>query len=284
VSHRIRALIGVALGFYMGAIWARGRAIGHPQEWQHFKRVHRGFIKKIPELDVIAKGLLTEQPTANTDARSLVFLLGCLCLQDYRELFLLCANGYGIAAAKVLRSLYEHAVTAQHIARHPENAPLFNEYTHVEHSKLLRHAEETLTPENYARLFTDDQKQRAEEEYERVRAHYKGQKSWSPLNLRDMAIRDGEGLEMFYSLCFAHPSSHVHATARGLYSRIAQQSGRIIFQAGPQRQEASDALHLGTIAFLFSLRTQARTFSPSVEQELLALAPKILSDWEPAKG
>jgi hypothetical protein len=262
----------------MGVLWNRRHTVGDQREWQYFKKTHRDFVRVVPELDALVKRFFTEQPSATTDNRRLVFMLGCLCWQDFKEIILLCANGYGIAAARALRSLYEHAVTAQHIARHPENAHLFNEYIHVQDGKILQHAERTLTPETLARWFTDDQKRQVREESERVRALYKkGQSSWSPINLLDMAFQDGDGLEAFYSVCYAHPSSHVHATARGLYSRISQEGGRVVFQAGPQRQEASDVLGLATVVFLLSLRTQAHTFSPMTEHELMALAKDILS-------
>jgi hypothetical protein len=55
-------------------------------------------------------------------ADRVVFLMGSLCWEDFQEILLLSGNGYGIGASKVLRSLYEHAVAAQHVAKHPEAA------------------------------------------------------------------------------------------------------------------------------------------------------------------
>jgi hypothetical protein len=220
-----------------------------------------------------------DQPLANTPSSRLVYLLGCLCWQDFREIVLLCGNGYGIAAAKLLRSLYEHAVTAQYIAKHPESAPLFDEYVHLQDKTLLEHAKKVLTPEQLALLFSEEQRKYVLEEYDRVRSKYGRENSWSPTNLYDMALHDGEGLHVFYAACFVNPASHLHASPRGVYSRISQNGGKVIFQAGAQRQEASDNLQLSATIFLLSLRTQIDLFSLDLKSHLSELIPKLLSDW-----
>src|SRR5882757_8995136 len=40
-----------------------------------------------------------------------VYFYGNLVAEDFMELFLMAANGYGFAAMKLLRSMYEHTVT-----------------------------------------------------------------------------------------------------------------------------------------------------------------------------
>jgi hypothetical protein len=267
----------------MGLIWTRARSLGHPHEWDAFRKRHPEFLKHLPELEALINAVFVEQPSANTPDRRLVYLLGCLCWQDYREILLLCGNGYGIAAAKILRSLYEHAVTAHHIVRHPEDIDLFNDYIHVQNKKFLEYTKNVLTPEQFSQLVTDEQAKSVIKDYERVRSHFNRENSWSPMNLLDMARSDGTGLHIYYSACFANPAAHLHASPRGVYSRIVEDSGRVIFQAGSQPLEASESLKLATSIFLIALRASLNMFAPQLNYELSRLMGTMLTDWNQAQ-
>ncbi len=280
MSTRVRILLGVSLGFCIGVIAAsKRRVFGHPKEWKQFERAHPSFLATLPELNRLVTDLFDSRPTALTPDRKLIFLLGCLCAEDFKEIVLLCGNGYGVAAAKVVRSLYEHAVTAQHILRHPENAALFDEYVHVQDKKLIQHMRDAIDPTEFAGLFSNQRTFQAEADSARVRSNYKRTSSWSPLSLRDMAFQDGEGLERLYALCYVLPSAHLHSTPRGIYSRIVERDGNWIFQNAAQREDATACLSLATGVLLLSLRTVVRTFAPEVEGELFALGQRLMADW-----
>ena len=53
------------------------------------------------------------------------FNLGETCRRDFLEIGFLAVNGYGIAAQKLLRGLYERAVTLEYIRQNPEKAERF---------------------------------------------------------------------------------------------------------------------------------------------------------------
>jgi hypothetical protein len=147
MSFRLRVLAAASIGCVLGFLAARSRTFGNPKEWALFRKHHGSFFKVAPELQDLIEKLFRDQPSADTAQRKLVFLLGCLCWEDFREILLLCSNGYGIAASRILRSLYEHAVTAHHIAKHPENADLFDDFVHVQNKKIIDHAAVILTPD-----------------------------------------------------------------------------------------------------------------------------------------
>jgi hypothetical protein len=165
------------------------------------------------------------------------------------------------------------------IARHPEKAHLFDDYIHMQDKNILHHAKNAFTAEQFARLVSEGQWSQVLEESERVSPKYKRNNSWSPMNLYDMALHDGDGLHVFYPACFVSPGAHLHASPRGIYSRISQSGGKVIFQAGAQGKEASDNLQLATRLFLLSLRTHLALFSPDVTHNLSELTPKMLLDW-----
>jgi hypothetical protein len=48
-----------------------------------------------------------------------VFVLGRLCMEDFFEIIQLAGNGYGFGALKLVRSLYERAVTMAFLSGQP---------------------------------------------------------------------------------------------------------------------------------------------------------------------
>ena len=67
--------------------------------------------------------------------------MGRLCVEDFNEVFILAANGYGFGSLKILRGLYERVVTMAYISKNQDEATGFLEYHYIHRGKLLRHAE-----------------------------------------------------------------------------------------------------------------------------------------------
>ena len=59
------------------------------------------------------------------------------------EILLVCGNGYGAAGMKLLRSMYEHAVTLRYLHEHQEEVQTFMDYYHVQQYQLMRPILET---------------------------------------------------------------------------------------------------------------------------------------------
>jgi hypothetical protein len=57
---------------------------------------------------------------------------------------LLCGNGYGISAEKLLRGMFERAVTLAYLHEHPSEEEKFRNYGKVSQHKLLKIVEESL--------------------------------------------------------------------------------------------------------------------------------------------
>jgi hypothetical protein len=77
----------------------------------------------------------------DSDLNHICFDLGQTCLQDYLEIILLGVNGYGTGALKLLRGLYERAVTAAYIILFPEKAMRFQRYTAIHNYKAIQKAQ-----------------------------------------------------------------------------------------------------------------------------------------------
>jgi uncharacterized protein DUF5677 len=93
------------------------------------------------QMEGIGEGLpLTGgEETAVQDRRmadTVVFCLGRAAADDLGELLILCGNGRGIGAYKILRGMYERVVTAAFIAKNPSEARLFLSYSFIQREKL----------------------------------------------------------------------------------------------------------------------------------------------------
>jgi Family of unknown function (DUF5677) len=68
------------------------------------------------------------------------FNLGQTCRRDFLEIAFLAVNGHGVAAEKLLRGLYERAVTLEYIRRHPNKAERFVRFGVIQEYKVLKTA------------------------------------------------------------------------------------------------------------------------------------------------
>jgi hypothetical protein len=76
-------------------------------------------------------------------ADKLVYFFGRIVLEDFMEITLVCFHGYGVAASKLVRSMYEYAVTLRYLHEHPDEAESFLAYHLVQQEKLVSRMIET---------------------------------------------------------------------------------------------------------------------------------------------
>ena len=92
-----------------------------------------------------SRTLLTGEPIER-----FVFGYGRLCCEDFWEVILLSTNGYGVGATKLLRTLYEHAVTLHYLNDHPDELNDLYDYSFVAEHKLLKPILDTFGAEAFA--------------------------------------------------------------------------------------------------------------------------------------
>jgi len=63
-----------------------------------------------------------------------VYFYDSLGAEDFMEIFLVAVNGCGVAAIKLLRSLYEHRVTLRFLHNHPDEVGTFIDHNDVQHT------------------------------------------------------------------------------------------------------------------------------------------------------
>lgn len=206
-----------------------------------------------------------------------VFFLGRLCVEDFMEILLLWGNGYGIGGLKLLRALYERAVTAGYISENPAEAETFLDYYHVEKRRYLNHAKKI---SNTSHLFPPAGVEEIESLYKKVRDKFrvplckkcgttKLQPSWSKLDLKSMAYKIKEKLENVYLLWSYEPTLHIHTTVSAVIERMVKRNdGGCSFNEGPQREQADKALKGAHQMILYVLLVQNRHFKLNWDKEI----------------
>ncbi len=170
--------------------------IGFSDEWRAFFDRHPLWPDKLRLLHNTSEKVFIRQFEPRNPSDKVVFFIGRLCVEDFNEIFLLCGNGYGFGALKILRSLYERAVTLGYIAKHPDQAETFLEYHHIHKGKMLKHAKKFLgefldqiPPKEIKNI--EELHKRYEDKFQEPICKkcnkYRTRFSWSPLDLYSMA-------------------------------------------------------------------------------------------------
>ena len=142
--------------------------IGNAAEQKEFLAANPARTKAIENLYASAKQVFLRTLTSNVPADRVGFYLGRICVEEFSEIFLLAGNGHGIGALKILRGMFERAVTAAYILANPDQADAFLEYDKVNKHKAYMHAKKLgdhrprLAPETIKRI----QEERAETPWE----------------------------------------------------------------------------------------------------------------------
>lgn len=171
-----------------------------------------------------------------------VYSTGRLACEDFVEIAFLAEHGYGVAALKLLRGIYERTVVGRHIASDPQEARRFFDYNIIDMEKFRNRA---------ARVYTSDWEPLRDSEdekiYEQMRKQFKydpcencgrsTQDSFTKHSLPALARKIGAGtmrlsdgtqkeitMEENYLLCASIPNAHVHASMWSFLQRLRETS------------------------------------------------------------
>ena len=246
---------------------------GIPGEWQAFAKRQPLLTEKLRPLFETLDKTFIRQVQINSPADRVVFFLGRLCVEEFMEILLLSGNGYGVGATKLLRGLYERAVTLGYIAKYPHKAGEFLDYYHVHRGKQFNHAKSLLAKELPTEMIEEiqDSYKKAKEKYQEVVCKKCGTRrtrlSWSELDLLSMARE--VGLEGLYSLCYYNPTLQVHGTASALFSRMKiGETGQITFDESAQHDWADLALIGAHHIILYILDKENDYFKMGLQGEI----------------
>jgi Family of unknown function (DUF5677) len=247
---------------------------GDRKEWKDFERRNLLFIQRYPRLQKAIEIAFNRNTAFEEPIDKFILMFGWLCVEDFSEIAVCCGNGYGHAGQKLLRGLYERAVTLRYLYEHPEEIEDFLDYYHVGQRKLKLACEETMG----ADTFSPEQAAEIENEFAAVKEKFMvthcekcGTKrlnhTWNKLDFVAMAKKTSLG--KLFAIGYIMPLRHAHATVASMVSRMkVTPEGATTFKWEAQRKEADAALRAAHNVFLDILRVQDERFGvPGLKEQ-----------------
>ena len=249
---------------------------GLPERQADFEKRNAKFFEVWPRLqDAIERGFSrTFTPADRTE--TIVYSLGRLVVEDFMEIILVCANGYGIAGLKLLRPMFEATVTARYLNRNPGETDTFLQYYNVHQRKGINLAK--LVGIDVSAYVSPPKQNEIESAYQAIKHQYRWTvckkcrtdreaASWTKKSLVAMAREVGLGTAVvgLYYL----PTMQIHTTAVRLNSRFKDTPEGVAFQPGPQLKEADRSLAGAHACLMNILEEQEQRFGLGLDVEAL---------------
>jgi Family of unknown function (DUF5677) len=257
---------------------------GFPEEWEDFAKRHSLFLKRFPSLVAALNTAFIRRATLSEHIDKFIFFYGRLCCEDFFEVGLCCGNGYGAAALKLVRSLYERAVTLRYIHEHPEELTDFWDYHLVTAYKLLTPVDDTLG----AKTVPAEMRAKVSADFESVKERFmvttcetcgtrRLNHTWSKLDFVSMSKKTGV-LGKLIVPGYYFPLRHAHATVGALLSRLEDSEIEgISFAPTAQRKEADDALMTAQNVIVDVLNVQDERFNiPGLKEQIQRIIDHLM--------
>jgi hypothetical protein len=260
--------------------------MGTPKLWAEFQSQHEALLKHIPDLVGLYEAALDSPKELPTPVDRVVHGLTRMCIEEFMEIIVVCGNGCGIAGLKLLRTLYENAVSARYLHLEPAEVGQFLDYVWIDQWKIMRAIDEEFPGDMEKEL-----SEAAERDYLRVKpafevelcpeCHRRGTNyRWSKLDFVSMALKCN-GLDEFLVPAYRDLLKYTHAGAGGLFARVSAKGDTIVHRGVPQWEEADSALFASHAITLRVIGFYMEHFDVvSLQDRLHLCGEKFFEIWE----
>ncbi len=213
-----------------------------------------GALESLVDLCNKAFGRLN-RPSCQLD--DVVFESGQSCRGDYVEILFLCVGGHGLAALKLLRGLYERAVTLAYLLKHPQTVDRFIYFSAMSEYAMTKEALELFSEqelENTIKIKVSE----VRANFQKALTFFGGKKPWNwDKPFAEMVKDVGGAYQDCYLGGYLLPTSNLHAS---LASVMRSRAHTVL--------EADHTLALAHSLMLLVLKNQNGHFSLNLEAEI----------------
>ena len=260
--------------------------VGIPEEWEHFRLRHGRFLERFQNLEAAINIAFVRKIAVSETLDRIIYFTGRLCAEEFNEIYLLCGNGYGLAALKLVRGMFERTVTARYLSTHPEEAEDFLDFHWVLQRKLMKAIDGTFGTQ----LLGQEKREEVEREFQKVRERYtvtdckeckttRLNYTWSKLDFVAMAKKAGPIGQLIVPGYYL-PTKEAHSTIDAIFTRLDPESEGLVFDGGPQRKRADDAMITAHNLILNNLELQKEYFKlTSLEEPLQRCLSDFMEIW-----
>jgi hypothetical protein len=209
-------------------------------------------------------------PRPKNHVEHICFWLGHTCRQDFLEVVFLAINGYGAGATKILRSLYERAVTIEYLVQNPNKVDRFLQFAAIQENRAMEAALKQIPQDQIdAEMGPENTVAETRKRYEQYKGNFKAKAcpacgvktppSWD-IDLVSMVQRVGEPYRKVFLLAYTNPNFKIHAT---LASASQHDDNR-------EEKDAETAVIVATELCLAVIRSQNVLFSLKLDADIEA--------------
>jgi Family of unknown function (DUF5677) len=262
---------------------------GFPDECRKFEQQHPLWNEMMENLVKAMNLAFTRVEIMEGAADKFVYFFGRIVLEDFMEITLVCYHGYGVAASKLVRSMYEYAVTLRYLHEHPDEAESFLEYHLVQQDKLVNRLIETFGDKILPSDAIAEIRRRAAEVKEDFMipvCEHPGAKmrlnhTWNKLDFVAMAKKTSH-LGKLIVPGYYFPLRHAHPTFGGLTERLEIVDGRMSLKAEAQPEIVDRSLMTAHNCFLDAINVQSEHFRIEGLEEAMQLCYRdFVRVWSP---
>jgi len=262
---------------------------GFPDECRNFDERHPLWNEMMGNLVRALNLAFTRVEVMKGSADKFVYFFGRIILEDFMEVALVCYHGYGVAASKLVRSMYEFTVTLRYLHEHPDEADTFLAYHLVQQDKLTSRLIETFGESILpAELIAEIKRKAAEvkEDFMIPVCDHPGSKmrlnhTWNKLDFVAMAKKAGEiGKVIVPGYYF--PLRDAHPTFGGLTERLEIVNEQMSLKGNAQPEIADRSLMTAHNCILDALKVQSEHFKiEGLEDAIQVCYRDFVRVWSP---
>ena len=197
--------------------------------------------------------------SSNAPEDKVIFPLLVACRDIVEEILFAIKDGFGRAALRATRTMYECVVAARHISLHPDKADDFLAIFHAEWAKVFQDI-----PAQFRNPQIDTEISAHVSKYAAGNRVGLQDLKWSDSQVADMA-REAGALAELHSLAFTLASAYIHPGSQFLISQMSMTSDGV-FHVSEKSQDAESAFALRSCHDLLMNAVDLRLkYAPSAE-------------------
>lgn len=217
--------------------------IGDPEFRSRVYQRYRTAIESMMGLVALASKISTTQPVSET-LHKVIGRIACIVTNSLGAVVILVLNGYGNDAMKIVRSMFEGAVNAGYLKRHPEQLQDYLDYTWIRQKKRLdymkKYAPDPLQYISLEKIAETERKFKSVvNRFTNRRGKLRG--SWTKVPLGQRAEEVGMG--QLYLTFYDWVSSMQHLDIGGL--SLQAEAGTLAVDVAPSYNWIKEALVVG---------------------------------------
>jgi Family of unknown function (DUF5677) len=212
-------------------------------------------------------------------AEEVVFDLGQACRNDFGEVVFLAVHGHGNGAMKLLRGMFERAVTAAYLMKNPDKAERFVHYAAIQEHRLMQAALKVVSETEFDEAMGEGNAvaeiklryQQVKPEFETTVCGTCGETrtagSWDPLDVSSMVHKVGGPFQHFFLGAYSIPNVQIHATLASIDRTKSPQ------------EEADFAFTLALGLMLTVIGYQNVMYKLNIDDEITSFAKPLGAEW-----